>query len=188
MANNIKITPGKILVADPFMTETNFRRSVICLCDHSSEDGSIGFILNKPINIKLEDLIGDVSLEDEFKVFYGGPVATDTIHYIHNLGDLLEDSVKVTQGVYWGGNYEKLKFLMESGMVRKENIRFYVGYSGWSPGQLVEELEFGSWMTSDVHANYVFKSKASKLWKQVLNNKGNTFSVIAQMPNGISLN
>jgi len=188
MAKKNKITPGKVLVAEPFMTETNFKRSVICLCDHSSEDGSIGFILNKPINVKLEDLIGDITVEGEFKVFFGGPVATDTIHYIHNLGDLLEDSVKVSQGVYWGGNYEKLKFLMESGMVKDNNIRFYIGYSGWSPGQLAEELKYGSWLTTEVHANYVFKSQSSKLWKQVLNNKGNTYSVIAQMPNGISLN
>jgi len=188
MPKKNKIAPGKVLVADPFMTESNFRRSVICLCDHSKTEGSIGFILNKPINIKLAELIGDIEVDEEFKVYYGGPVATDTIHYMHNIGDLLEESIKVTQGLYWGGNYEKLKFLMESGLVKSNNIRFYVGYSGWSPGQLKEELKYGSWMTSDVHANYVFKSKSSKLWKQVLDNKGNTFSVIAQMPNGISLN
>jgi len=188
MTKKSNISSGQVLVADPFLTESNFRRAVICLCDHSNDEGSIGFILNKPINIKLEDLISDVEVEEEFKVYYRGPVATDTIHYLHNIGDLLEESVKVSQGLYWGGNYEKLKFLIGSGLVKSNNIRFYVGYSGWSPGQLNEELQYGSWMTSEVHANYVFKSKASKLWKQVLDNKGNTFSVIAQMPNGISLN
>ena len=188
MANKVKIYAGKVLIADPFMTEMNFKRSVICLCDHNKDDGSIGFILNKPINMRLDELIGDINVEEDYKIYYGGPVATDTIHYIHNLGDLLEESIKVSQGVYWGGNYEKLKFLIESGMVKKSNIRFYIGYSGWSPGQLDEEMKYGSWLTSEVHANYVFKSKSSTLWKQVLDNKGNTYSVIAQMPNGISLN
>lgn len=188
MANTIEIKSGSILIAEPFMRDTNFKRAVICLCEHSSEEGSLGFILNKPINIKLSELIQDIETDEKFRVYHGGPVATNTIHYIHNLGDLLEESVKIKPGVYWGGNYDKLKFLIESGLVKRSNIRFYIGYSGWSPGQLDEEMEYGSWVAGDLFPNYVFKTKSTFLWSQAMENKGDTYSVIAQMPKGISLN
>jgi len=182
-----KAKAGDVLMAQPFMTDTNFKRAVVGLCEHNKE-GSLGFILNKPINMKLTELISDVESDEAFEVYYGGPVATDTLHYIHNVGDLLDDSVKVTQGVYWGGDFEKLKFLIASGMILKENIRFYIGYSGWTSGQLENELTYGSWILSDLYSNYIFKSKASTLWQQAIRNKGNTFSVIAQIPNYISFN
>jgi len=187
MPNNIKIESGQVLIAEPFMGDSNFKRCVICLCEHS-EEGSMGFILNRPLNLSLTDLIADMPGEEKFKVYYGGPVATDTIHYIHNLGELLDNSVKIKSGVYWGGDYEKLKFLIDKGLVNKNNIRFYIGYSGWSSGQLMEEMETGTWVPSELHANYVFKTRPYQLWKQVMDHKGNTFSVIAQMPKGISLN
>jgi putative transcriptional regulator len=121
-------------------------------------------------------------------LFYGGPVATDTIHYIHNVGDLLEESVEVMSGLYWGGNFEKLKFLITSELITTKNIRFFVGYSGWSAGQLDEELKTGSWITSEMHPNYAFKSKPKGLWKQAMKNIGNTYTVIAQMPDSFILN
>ncbi len=179
---------GKVLIAQPFMTDTNFKRSVVGLCEYSKDDGAVGFILNKPINMTIDELMGDIKTDESFEVHYGGPVATDTLHYIHNVGDLLEDSVKITRGVYWGGHFEKLKFLIESGVIRPQNIRFYIGYSGWTAGQLENEMKAGSWILSDLYANYIFKSQSSRLWAQALDNKGNTFSVIAQIPNYLSFN
>ena len=183
----IKITIGKLLIAEPFMMDPTFKRSVILLCEHTQEDGSIGFILNKPINMNIDELVVDFP-EFESEVFYGGPVATDTIHFIHNLGSLLEDSIQISNGVYWGGDFSKLKFLIESQLVKSGNIRFFVGYSGWSIGQLVDEMQYGSWVVSDMNPNYLFKSKSAKLWKEVMHNKGENYSVISQMPEGNSLN
>jgi putative transcriptional regulator len=125
-------------------------------------------------------------LIDEFpdcdaEVFFGGPVQTNSLHYIHNVGDLLEDSVKVMDGVYWGGDYNKLKFLVENGLIKSSNIRFFVGYSGWSSGQLHEELELGSWIVTEMFANYVFKVDSKQLWSRIMYDKGDAFTVIAQM-------
>ena len=188
MAKKNKIESGDILIAEPFMMDSNFKRSVICITDHTSEEGTVGFILNKRMNIKLDELVPDIKTEEKFSVYFGGPVATDTIHYIHNVGELLENSIKVSRGIYWGGDFEKLKFLINQELIKPKNIRFYLGYSGWSAGQLEEELKTGSWVKSEVDPNYVFKSISSMLWKQTLANKGDRFSVIAQMPNSISLN
>ena len=179
-----EVSQGKILLAEPFMLDPNFKRSAVLLCDHG-EEGSVGFILNKPLDMRIDELV-DGFPEFESEVLFGGPVQTDTIHYIHNVGDLLEDSRHVVDGVYWGGDFEKLKFLITSKLVEPHNIRFFVGYSGWSEGQLSDEMDYGSWLLAEMHANYLFKTSPKELWQQVMENKGNTYSVIAQMPEGIS--
>ena len=185
MARN-EVTNGKVLLADPFMLDPNFKRSAVLLCEHGGE-GSLGFIMNKPLKMRVDELIEDFP-EFESEVLFGGPVQTDTIHYIHNVGDLLEDSIKVADGVYWGGDFEKLKFLITSNLLLPANIRFFVGYSGWSEGQLTDEIELGSWVIAEMDANYLFKSEPGDLWKQVMYNKGNTFTVIAQMPDAVNWN
>ena len=181
-----KVNSGKVLLAEPFMLDPNFKRSVVLLCEHN-EEGSVGFIMNKPLQMRIDELV-DGFPEFNAEVFFGGPVQTDTIHYIHNMGNLVEDSVKVADGVYWGGDFENLKFLINSGLVLPHNIRFFVGYSGWSEGQLNDEMVYGSWVLADMDANYLFKSKPQELWHQVMYNKGNTFTVIAQMSEASTLN
>ena len=178
---------GSILIAEPFMVDPNFKRAVVGLCDHTEEEGTVGFVLNKPLGLKVNELIVDFP-DFDTEVYFGGPVQTDSIHYIHNMGDLLEGSTKVVDGLWWGGDFEKLKFLIRSEMIFPENIRFFVGYSGWSPGQLEEEMAGGSWVLSDLYANYLFKSKPTKLWQQVLKNIGDTHSVIAEMPDAANWN
>ena len=180
------VSSGKILLAEPFMQDPNFKRSAILLCEHG-EEGSVGFIMNKPLNMRIDELIEDFP-EFESGVFFGGPVQTDTIHYVHNVGNLLEDSVKVSDGVYWGGSFEKLKFLISSSLITDDNIRFFVGYSGWSEGQLNDEMIYGSWVMANMDANYLFKSKPKKLWQQVMYNKGDTYTVISQVPEVVSWN
>jgi len=182
-----EVHTGSLLVAEPFMLDTNFRRAVILVTDHTDDEGTVGFIINKPLTVKMKDLVEDFPDIDAF-AHYGGPVSTHTIHYIHNVGMLLEGSTEIGPGVFWGGDFEKLKFLISQELVKEDNIRFFVGYSGWSPGQLAEELESGSWITSEIHANYLFKSKPTRLWNQVMHHKGEVFSVLAQLPELPNLN
>ncbi len=176
-----KVTQGKILIAQPFMDDSFFKRAVVGITEHR-EDGTVGFILNKPVKAEIQELIPAITSEDSYDVFYGGPVATDTIHYIHTKGDILEESTAITKGLYWGGNFEKLIFLINTGVIRSREVRFYIGYSGWSGGQLDGELASGSWVVSDWFANYAFSSKSDKLWSETLTHKGNTYSVIAHIP------
>ena len=145
MAKKHKKLTGKILIAQPFMDDNNFKRSVVGITEHR-EDGTVGFILNKPVKLELSELVAQIKTDEKFKLYYGGPVATDTIHYIHDKGDLLDDSVEVAKGIFWGGSFEKLIFLIESGLIHRHHIRFYIGYSGWSEGQLQDEMDAGSWI------------------------------------------
>jgi len=175
--NNIK--KGRLLLAEPYLLDPNFRRGVILLCDHQ-KDGSFGFILNKPIEMGINELISTFPDFDS-EVHFGGPVQTDTIHYLHTKGELLEDSVEVIDGVYWGGDFEQLKGAIKAGQIQPDEIRFFVGYAGWSEGQLEAEKKYLSWMTADGHIDYIFASNAKALWQEVLQDKGGTYSIIGQM-------
>ena len=184
---NKQITAGDVLLSQPFMLDPNFRRTAVLVCEHNDDEGSIGFILNKKLDVFVDELISDL-YGFQVPVFFGGPVATDTIHYVHNVGELLENSHFVSEGVWWGGDFDKLKFLISSGLVKPGNIRFFVGYSGWSDGQLKEEMASGSWLIADMDANYIFNSRSGQLWEKIMANKGNPFTVISTMPDEIALN
>ena len=177
---------GHVLLSEPFMLDSNFKRSAVLLCEHN-EEGSIGFILNKKLDMRVDELIADFP-DFNAPVYFGGPVQTDTIHYIHNVGDLLDDSHQVSKGVWWGGSFEKLKILIDTALVTPANVRFFVGYSGWSEGQLEEEMAYSSWVMANMHPNYLFKSKPGQLWEQIMSHKGDAFSVIATMPDTASYN
>ena len=182
------ITQGKILLAEPYMLDPNFRRAAILLCEHDNDaGGSLGFIFNKPLQTSIDELLPDFP-EFNAEVYFGGPVQTDTVHYVHNVGSLLEDSIKVSKGVYWGGDFDKLKFLIESKLIKPSQIRFFVGYTGWSKNQLQGEMNVGTWVLADMHSNYLFKSKHFKLWREIMYNKGDIYTVIAGMPDEINWN
>lgn len=180
------IKQGVVLLAEPFMMDPNFKRAAVLLCEHA-KGGSVGFIMNRPMAMSIDEIIEDFP-EFSSEVFWGGPVQTNTVHYVHNVGDLLDDSVKVTDGVYWGGDFQKLKFLISSQLIKPENIRFFIGYSGWGGGQLEDELEYGSWVLANMDANYLFNAPPDLLWQQIMTDKGNAFSVIAQLPETMNWN
>ncbi len=186
MKKKSTIAKGNLLVAEPFMLDPYFKQSVVLLCDHHSE-GAFGFILNKSVRMNINELLDDFP-EFESEVYYGGPVATDTIHYIHNVGELLDESQKVDEGIFWGGNFDKLKFLITHEMLKPENIRFFVGYAGWEADQLKEEMQSGSWIQSESDRSYVFNHSSRDLWKNVLANKNENYSIIANNPNLNALN
>ena len=183
---DIELTKGILLLAEPFLHEMSFRRAVILLADHGN-DGSVGFILNKPIAMKLDEVMEDFP-EIEVPLYYGGPVATETLHYVHDAGPILDGSMEISKGVYWGGDFEKLKFLIQTEVIKPRNIRFFLGYSGWSDGQLAAELASGSWIKAEMDPNYTFQLNYKTLWESALNHKGDVYSVIAQIPDSLILN
>lgn len=184
--NKQQIKTGHILLSEPFMADPNFKRSAVLICDHG-DDGTVGFVMNKPLDMSIDALIADFPTFDS-EVFFGGPVQTDTIHYVHCKGDILEESMEIVDGVYWGGNFSQLKTLIQEELISPKDIRFFVGYSGWGAGQLDDEMRLGSWVTAEMDANYLFKSMPNELWQQVMENKGSIYTVIAQMPESANWN
>jgi putative transcriptional regulator len=180
MVSRSALESGQLLLAEPFMIDPNFRRTAVLLCEHDKE-GSLGLILNRPVGMKVTDVVAEFP-DFDAEVFYGGPVHGDSLHFIHNLGDLLEESLKVTDGVWWGGDFESLKFLISNELITPDRIRFFIGCAGWSGGQLEEEMEGNSWINVPMHANYAFRTDPEEVWSLAMYNQGNQYEIIAEIP------
>lgn len=176
----IDIVPGILLISDPFLKDKNFSRSVILICDHQQE-GSFGFILNKIYEHKLSDMLSDFDNLD-FPLYYGGPVQQQTIHFIHKRPDLIEDGVEIMDNIYWGGDFDSIPILIKEKRITPSEIRFFIGYSGWSEGQLDEELKTKSWITRQANSKLIFNSKAENVWKDSLKDLGSEYSQMANYP------
>ena len=136
--SNIYLKKGHLLIAEPsIIGDLSFNRSIIIIADHNT-DGSIGFILNKPLDFTLQDLIPEIEIP--FKVYNGGPVEQDNLYYIHKIPMLIPNSIEISQGLFWGGNFEKVTELIQQNKLNSNDIRFFLGYSGWETNQLSSEL------------------------------------------------
>lgn len=170
---------GRILIAEPFLGDPNFERSVILLCEHN-ESGSFGLVLNQTTNSYLSDVIEGVY--QEYPLYIGGPVEQNTLHYIHRLGNLIEDSVDLGNGLFWSGDFESLKSLINIGTIKTEDIRFFLGYSGWGAGQLSEELAQNTWILSNIDSEMVFENEPVQFWRTVLKRMGGDYKVLSNYP------
>ncbi|MFN0276525.1 MAG: YqgE/AlgH family protein [Chitinophagales bacterium] len=184
-----KLTPaaGLLLLSEPFMADPNFKRTVVLLCEQAEDGGTVGFILNKTLQIKVSDALVDFD-EISNDLYYGGPVAQDTLHYLHTYGDLIEDSMHIVDDVYWGGNFEQLTNLLKAGTLEMDKIKFFLGYSGWSPGQLEEEMQQDAWILTPAKTSYIFGVDEKILWTNILKDMGGDYSQIIHYPENPILN
>jgi len=182
----IKPGPGILLIADPFLKDPNFLRTVVFLCEHK-EEGSFGFVLNRKYENTLDELIP--GLEDiKLPVYYGGPVQMDTIHFLHQYPNEIPGSEEVIKGVYWGGDFETVVAMLKNGSVHPDKIRFYIGYSGWSDGQLNTELEEKSWLTVAGTRKLIFHRNYLEIWRDSLKQLGGDYEMMINFPIDPQLN
>jgi len=155
---NSWLTPekGRILISEPFLPGNFFSRSTVLLVDYSTT-GAVGFILNKPFERRINELFA-LTHGIIPEVFVGGPVSNDSLFYIHTLGDKLNGSIHIKDELFWGGDFSELKAIIASGRAKTDQVKFFVGYSGWSPGQLENEIAENSWLVADVDPKLVMKS------------------------------
>lgn len=177
---------GTLLIANPFLKDPNFIRSVIFLCEHK-EEGSFGFVLNKKFTQTLGDLVHELE-GYEIPVYYGGPVQKDTIHFLHQYPELIPGGEEVLDGVYWGGNFESLISYVKNNDIDYNKIRFFIGYSGWSEGQLDGELEEKSWLTVDAIRKLIFNKNPEDTWKESLKHLGGDYEMMINFPIDPQLN
>ena len=177
---------GKILISEPFLNDPNFKRTIILLSDHN-DDGTVGFILNKPTQFRVHHLLEDFP-EFDAPVYFGGPVQVNSLQFIHRAGKILEDSTEICDGLYWGGSFEILKLLIEAKQVQPSDFRFFIGYSGWEAGQLGEEIKISSWIVTPTNTDNVFSDEPDKLWGEILKSMGKKFAILASFPENPSVN
>lgn len=182
----IKPQTGRLLIAEPFMQDPYFKRSVVFLTEHN-ERGSFGLILNKPISMYLNEVIENAPVFDS-KLALGGPVQNETLHYLHTKGQLIPNSKEVMTGIFWGGDFETIKRLIQSGDLQPGDIRLFVGYAGWAEGQLSHELAQHSWIVSKANSELLFSAHPENLWNTILGKMGEPYSYMVNLPEDPRLN
>jgi len=177
---------GILLIADPFLKDPNFMRTVVFLCEHQVE-GSFGFVLNKNYDYSLSELISGV--EDlKIPVYFGGPVQMDTIHFLHQYPDKIAGGQEIIDGIFWGGDFETTINLIRKGEVDVNKIRFFIGYSGWGTGQLDSEMQEKSWLTVQANRQLIFEKKTDEIWKESLRHLGGDYEIMMNFPIDPQLN
>jgi putative transcriptional regulator len=177
---------GKILISEPFLPDSFFNRSIVYLTDHTPQ-GSVGFILNKKLDLKVSSAITGFRGWNE-NLNMGGPVAPDTLHYLHNQGDMIPNSVHVDENIFWGGDIDCVRQLVRAGKITQQQIRFFLGYSGWSAGQLENELKEDSWVIARVKSDIVMNNRGDDTWKRVLRSLNNKYRIWADFPDSPEMN
>lgn len=178
---------GKLLIAEPALTgDVSFNRSVVLLAEHN-EEGSVGFILNKPLDYDISDLINEIEIP--LQVYNGGPVEQDNLYFIHKVPHLIDNSIEISDGIYWGGDFEKTVELLNSKQINEKDIRFFLGYSGWSSLQLDEELSSKSWIVAkNKYESDIIHKSPDAFWKEKMMELGGNYLLWSNAPENPSLN
>lgn len=178
---------GKLLIAEPsIIGDISFNRSVVLLADHNTE-GSIGFILNKPFDFSIKELVPEI--EKEFKVYNGGPVEQDNLYFIHSVPELIPESIEISLGIFWGGDFNTIINLINNGVVTEKDVRFFLGYSGWHENQLENELSSNSWIVvENKYRDTIISKKDDSFWKEKMLELGDKYSIWSNAPENPSYN
>lgn len=165
---------GSLLLAHPSMRDPNFRRSVVLMSAHSAE-GAMGVVLNRPLHKRLGELSGDFALGPLASVplFSGGPVQNDQL--VLAAWQARPDGFRL----HFGIEPEKALQLMEE---EGTHVRGFLGYSGWSAGQLENEMRMHTWIVADVPEDLLTHAQDDSLWRTVLGREGAEWRLLAGEP------
>lgn len=183
-----KLVPkrGRLLISEPFLTDPYFKRTVVLICEHN-EQGSFGFVLNRYIDIKIEDIMTDFPKMDT-RISVGGPVQNENLFFLHTLGEELHGSSEIVPGIFLGGHFDILKDRIENGVIGSDQVRFFIGYSGWSENQLDDELKEKSWLVAPSAEIDLMDTDEDKLWAATIRSLGKDYAYLANFPEDPSLN
>jgi putative transcriptional regulator len=182
----IEPASGVLLIADPFLKDPNFMRTVVFVTEHQPE-GTVGFVINRQYENTLDELIPEIE-GHKIPVYYGGPVQMNTIHFLHRCPEDVPGGLEIMKGVFWGGDFDSVVEGIKNGTINSSNIRFFIGYSGWSAGQLETEMTEKTWLTAQATRNIIFHPNAEEIWKESLKHLGGEYEMMINFPIDPQLN
>jgi len=174
---------GSVLVAHPNLLDPNFRRTILFLSHHSEEDGAVGLVLNRP----LHKTFGEVAVKKQSGplgaagLFYGGPVAVDHV----TIASLLWQ--KQTSGVAFQ-NFTTENDDMEIGPEWQPGLRVFVGYAGWSKGQLEGEIAQKAWLVLPPARELIEMEDPHNAWRNIMRHSGPLMKLLGEAPDDPELN
>ena len=186
--NNLLPSQGNLLISEPFLQDLYFQRSVILLIEHTT-DGSMGFVLNKKTDLIVNDFFSELEELSNIPIYLGGPVSPNRLFFIHTLGDsIIPGAVKIADDLYFDGDFDSLKRYISTGETVNDKVKFFLGYSGWSKGQLRREIGADSWVVSDLYKGNVMNAEGELFWKSSLMQLGSKYKAWINYPKDPFLN
>lgn len=180
-SNTTKVGIGDVLISEPFLNDLYFKRSVILIVDHNEEEGSLGIVINKRLSVPFNKIVQGFPKFDG-DIYLGGPVETDRVFFIHTIGEMIPDSHKLMNGLYWSGNINALKAMIKNNLIKPHEVRFYVGYAGWEGGQLHKELEANTWLVGKFDLKDILHTMPSKMWSTFVKKLGKKYMLWDKFP------
>ncbi len=183
----LKVNKGQLLVADPSMIgDYTFTKAVVLVVDHN-KGGTVGFIVNKPLDYQLQTFVPEI--QKKFPIYNGGPVEQDTLFYIHRKAEIIPNSIEIGNHLYWGGDFNAISTHINMGSLRAEDIKFFLGYSGWEAEQLHNELNLNSWLIFDQKKDEkMIQINDRNLWSSKIKTLGGDYIFWANSPSNPNLN
>jgi len=191
ITEKMPVKSGTLLIAEPFLGETWFNRSVVSLIDHSDKDGTTGVVLNHPIVSTLNEVLDGVSDKYPIKVYCGGPLGQDRLYFVHTLGDKVIPNARCyAPGLWLGGDFGAAISYINEGYPTDGLIRFFIGYSGWVAGQLAGEITENTWaIQDDVEAvPNILEGDGDAYWHKVVRTLGRHYRLWQLLPKDVKWN
>ena len=161
------VKKGNALIATPSVIgDLYFHRSVIFMIENDNKN-SMGFIINRRLDFKLNEVVND--LKYLFPLYYGGPVEPDNLFFIYKSKIIVSGSRSITKNIKYGGDFNEIIQLINGDKITKSDIKFFLGYSGWTESQIKVELKNKNWeLISYLDCKIIFSNYTKNIWKKNL--------------------
>lgn len=188
--NHHIIKPGTLLIASPLLNDPNFRRTVVLILDQDKEKGYIGLILNRNLDLTLKDACGMPGAAGDLPLYHGGPVDLQRLFWLDSFGNKIKGSFEIMPGINVGGDYDNMIEALTTASKPEKDIRFYLGYSGWSAGQLEKEIDAGAWGIVDhiLDPHILLTLSGMEMWNTVVRQLGPNYRHWLLLPADPNLN
>lgn len=175
--------PGDLIISEPIMEDTFFGRSVCLIIDCPESGGHAGLLLNKPVDISLNQLLPGGIPGTEQRVFCGGPVDLERLSVLHTLGDRLGECYELKPGLYLGADLNKVIDYIEEGYPTEGKIRLFLGYCGWEEGQLENEISRHTWaVNKNRETTGLIEGEGLSFWRREVADMGTRLKTWLNIP------
>ena len=163
-----------LIIAMPDLLDPNFHRTVVLLVE-KNEEGAFGVVINRPGDNKVSELCSGLNVDwggdEEAVALYGGPVGSQQGFLLHGEipDDVMVNSKEVTSGIRIASDMESFRALCRR---PPADFRVLLGYAGWAPGQLDNELRSGAWLTAEATPDLLFRTPLDEIWQRTLRSLG----------------
>lgn len=179
----LALEAGRILISTPYFNDPFFNHSVVLLTDYE-EEHTAGLILNRQLPYNVREVVSEIKVDDP--IFFGGPVLTEAVFLLHNFESCPEAS-QLLPNVYIGYN-PVLLAVIEHHAIPNLKHKFLLGYAGWSPGQLEDEIANNMWVVAPATHSLVFDTPAEAIWTRAVERLGDGYEHWLKIPKIITCN